>query len=351
MVKFALTFISMLISGILFNTFATQIDDLNAKMRNFLINGDINNKKFTQDGLPVYSSPRIGEYTSPFYVIHYGLEHTSKCSQYNVSKKFHWRPDQTLAAWHESGITPSKDLLKKYADWVIENIKYDKRGNAHLFYNFDWPYEKFALGKLSSPWWSGLTDGHAITFMLRAYDCFADERYLRAATDLYASVTKPLSEGGSLSYLNGLPWIEEYIDRFVTIDTQTSVFNGMAYAYFGIKSFEEFKNFEGIASDLRTSIIKNAHVFGKGCCWSYYDNVYESSNIKYHRVNLLLLKDDRLYDESLNDLMTKLEIGDKLTVPFYFMYGPRTYALYHNLLTFIFLNLVTYFGLRRVFIR
>ncbi len=339
---------SILVCFVFFNLFSGFIYDFNSSLRTFLKDGKYSRTEFSFDGLPIKYSPRIGLYRSPFYVVHYGLQY-SEVFRPKVKKtnSYHWLPDHTMQFWPKSPLEPSLELFKRSADWVVENVQEDGRGNVHLMYRFDWPYPNYPNGWLKSPWWSGLTDGHAITLMLRAWDCFSDERYLDVAQKLYESTLRPVSEGGSLVFLNGLPWIEEYVDPSADETKMSKVLNGMVYAYFGIKGFEEFYGIDGYAKLLEESILSNIDVFRLGN-WSYYDAIESRSNIKYHNVNLALLEDDRLRSDKFEDVIRKWRVGRKLSAIMFLIYGPKTYAYYHFLISYFFAVFLLYYILTKI---
>ncbi|MBW8305224.1 MAG: D-glucuronyl C5-epimerase family protein, partial [Brevundimonas sp.] len=207
--------ISTLISAVIitgvFNVWAFEITEFNAVVRTAITHG-AKPTAFTAEGIPVQTNSHLSQkYTSPFYVVHYGLIYSEECRSRVPATGFHWLPDTTSSYWPQPPRS-SLDLFKHSAEWVLDNISYDRHGNAHLMYNFDWPYKNYPNGKLEAPWSSGLTDAHTITLLLRAYDCFGESAYSQAADELYKSVTTPVQKGGSLAYVDGHPWIEEYID-------------------------------------------------------------------------------------------------------------------------------------------
>ncbi len=342
--------VSVFASAVIFNLFAEGISDINARIRTFVVSANAETRSFDQRGLPIYRNARVGEYRSPFYVVHYGLEYSEACPQ-NIegTNSFHWIPDETLKYWHSSPLDASIELFKHSVDWVVENTEYDEFGNAHLFYHFDWPYPNHPGGILRAPWWSGLTEGHAITLLLRAADCFDDPRYVDLAGEFYRSVIAPVSQGGSMLTLNGLPWIEEYVDPSADEDKLSRVFNGMAYGYFGVTAYERYIGVGDYSERLRDSILRNIDTFDMGF-WSYYDAIGSESNIKYHRINLALLEDSRLSSLEAERFVDRWHIGASLPVFFYSLYGPFGYARLQYILS-IFLMAGIIFGILHIAVR
>jgi hypothetical protein len=337
--------ISVLVTGTLFNIFAEEITDFNASVRTFVVSGNAETRTFDHLGLPLYRNARVGEYRSPFYVVHYGLEYSEVCRAQVDDSGYHWKEDETLEYWHSSPLEPSIELFRNSIDWVVKNTEFDEHGNAHLFYHFDWPYANHPGGVLRGPWWSGLADGHAITLLLRAADCFNDPVYSDLAEEFYRSVLTPVSQGGSMLTLNGLPWIEEYVDPSADEAGLSRVFNGMVYGYFGVTAFERFSGNEYASDKLRNSIIKNVQKFDKGF-WSYYDAIGSEANIKYHRINLALLEDSRISGSTSEKIVRQWKVGATFPGFFYIINGPFSVAKVQ-----FFLSLVLAWAILFVFMR
>ncbi|WBT38290.1 D-glucuronyl C5-epimerase family protein [Hyphomicrobium sp. DMF-1] len=292
-------------------------------------------REFSPDGIPYSYTARMRErFISPFYVVHYGLIYSDNCISNKNESSYHWRLDSSRKYWPFPPGVSSIDQFRTSADWVIDNIKSDKSGNAHLFYDFDWPYQFYPGGKLEAPWWSGLTDAHAITLLLRAKDCFGDEAYLSVATALYRSVLTPVSRGGSLVLLDGYPWIEEYVDSRVPEEKLSRVFNGMVYAYHGIRAYEEYTKSGDMADKLLESIYNNFSKYDAGY-WTRYDQNGSITNIKYNTITYNILKDSRIYNEIFDEYLSRWKIGIEFPGFLYPWCGPKSIAKTHFIVTFI----------------
>jgi hypothetical protein len=304
-----LSVVWVLLVVVVFNKFAFEIDEFNTLIRIFIATGQKEIRVFDSQGIPHSYNARFDKsFISPFYVVHYGLIYSDSIKNRSDMKGFHWRRDPSIRYWHVPPAIVNDDYFKYSVDWIVSNIKYIN-GCAHLIYSFDWPYEKYPRGILKSPWWSGLTDSYAIILLLRAYDVYGDEVYLRAAKPLYDSVLTPISLGGSLSEKHGLPWIEEYVDPLVDAKGMSFVLNGMIYSYYSIKSFEEYFSIKnGASNSLKFSIKNNYESFSLGN-WSYYDSLGNASNIKYHRISVAQLGEFMGNDETLKKLYYHWKIG------------------------------------------
>jgi hypothetical protein len=336
--------LALIVATLAFDRFAYEIDQLNAESRVLVRTGQLGLRVFDDNGLPVSRNARTGEnFVSPFYVVHYGLIYSDTCFKEAWKSRYHWREDSTMRHWNEPPEIISTERFRYAADWIVSSLEADGRGNAHLYYHFDWAYPNVPGGQLSAPWWSGLTDGHALTLLLRAADCFGDARYAEAAAALYDSVLTPVADGGSLVTMNGYPWVEEYVDPRLPEESMSRVFNGMVYAFHGVKAYELVYEGRDMTAALEASILKNTRAFGLGY-WSYYDAVGTEANIKYHLVNLSLIEDERLdLASELQEIIDQWRVGARHPGVFYLLSGPNTIAKLHFFVTFLLVLGLLYF--------
>ncbi|WP_162540249.1 D-glucuronyl C5-epimerase family protein [Acinetobacter haemolyticus] len=347
----------------IFNKYAYEIFEFNTSLRVFIKEGKTSHREFDEKGLPISYSARIGEYQSPFYVVHYAIIYSEHIGYENKGNKLIWREDPSLEYWNVypdlNDQEKNKIYFKNSVDWLVDNVDYSLNGKAHYLYNFDWPYKGFNNNKLESGWWSGLTDAYAIIPLLRAYEIYGEEKYYKVARDLYNSSLTKYEEFGSLTYLNGQPWIEEYMDRNITDQNNLPyVFNGMVYSTFGIQAYESLdKESKNISNKLLESIAKNVSQFNNNG-WSYYDLYQNSNNIKYHLVHASLL--DYLIKNDLNKVIKdkNLTLSEYTSKEWnvksknlgfnYLVYGNKVFAYYHFLFLYILFLLI---GLVLVFFR
>ena len=288
-IKFTLILILFCVVTIFFNKYAIEINNFNAKLRLFIKTGEFINKTFNSDDILIQKSPRndLGNYTSPFYIVHYALLDSEKFSK-NFNGK-HWKFTTTLDKWPNVKYKSNIQTLKNRLNWLVNNLEV-LNNNYHFIYKFNWNYKGYYKNKLFAPWYSGLTDGYAIILFLRAYDIFKDPVYLDVATKLYNSTISHYTKGGSLTSLNDNPWIEEYVQPGVNEKDMSYVLNGMIYSSYGIIAYEDyFKLKSGLGNSLILSIIENLDNFVLNKYWSYYDQIGTQANLKYHRIHVYLL--------------------------------------------------------------
>jgi heparosan-N-sulfate-glucuronate 5-epimerase len=114
----------------------------------------------------------------------------------------------------------------KAADWLTANLEQNAHGLWVWNHHFDWDYRD----TLQAPWYSGLAQGQGVSLLLRAHAHSGDEKYLRAAEQAFAPLTRPVAEGGVLfeDEKKNL-WIEEYL-----VDPPTHILNGFMWALWGV---------------------------------------------------------------------------------------------------------------------
>ena len=341
--------LAAMISFAAFAIFGHELEVFNGKVRTFLKRGEFTKFKFSDEGIPSQINARVGDYISPFYVVHFGMIYSETCRKPEYEGRFHWSEDPTAEFWPGEPEERSISSFRNSLDWLVNAVSYKVEGNAHFIYDFTWPYRGYPDGKLEAGWWSGLTDGYAIVLLLRGYDCFGDDKYLRLATDLYESVLTPIDEGGSLLNWGGLPWIEEYVDPTAPKSGLSRVWNGMAYAYFGVKSYEELTNEKNAAPALFESMKNHVREYDLGY-WSYYDAIGTRANIKYHGVNAALIADPRLEGVAADELVRNWALGYRIPI-FYLFKGPLSYALVHAWLTILAITALLYFIIKKIIIR
>lgn len=317
----------------IFNKYAYEINQFNAAARVFMKHGSFDVRYFDEKGIPHSKNPKYEDgFISPFYVVHYGMIYSRGYSgQFNGA---HWGYDKTLNLWNVYPNKIDNQFFKNSADWVVNNLKM-YNGQYHLIYDFDWNYKGYKKGKLTAPWYSGLADSYAIMLMLRAYDVYGSKKYLVAAEKLYKSVLTPYEGGGSLTELNGKPWIEEYVQPGLNTNKMAFVLNGMIYSTYGVIAYERFMHEEKYSNILLDSIVHNLDSFGQSY-WSQYDLIGNAANIKYHRIHVGLLEElmniasmSINQKEKIKSIHDKWEFGQDMSGFFWVLSANLTFSWIH----------------------
>lgn len=142
------------------------------------------------------------------------------------------------------GIINFHEFLKTndsvYYHRVINQYKYFKDTSKILFFDngqsVGLPYRKPYNG-LAAPWFSGMTQGTAVSYLLRYYKLTGDRSALDLSKKLVKLMIKPEKEGGTLGLSKeGCLWIEEYPNSL----RSKSVLNGFINGLIGLKEYLEF---------------------------------------------------------------------------------------------------------------
>ncbi|MES2555267.1 MAG: D-glucuronyl C5-epimerase family protein [Bacteroidota bacterium] len=123
-----------------------------------------------------------------------------------------------------------------YYKRIINQFKYFKDTSKLVFFNdqsIGLPY-RFAFKGLKAPWYSGMTQGVAASFLFRYYDLTKDKQALELSKQLIRFMLKPESEGGTIGRTKeGDMWIEEYPN----LASSKSVLNGFINGLVGLKEY------------------------------------------------------------------------------------------------------------------
>lgn len=87
---------------------------------------------------------------------------------------------------------------------------------------------------LKAPWVSGMTQGAAVSYLLRYYELTSDTQALKLCPRFISLMLKPAQEGGTLGRTKeGYPWIEEYPNS----KRHKSVMNGFINGFIGLHEY------------------------------------------------------------------------------------------------------------------
>ncbi|ADB53706.1 D-glucuronyl C5-epimerase family protein [Conexibacter woesei] len=130
-----------------------------------------------------------------------------------------------LGFWerHLDGEPEAGARFTAMADWLV---RYGEERDGGIVWRHDFPTEKYGL---AAGWISGMTQGEAISVLLRAHLLTGDELYRRAARQAFAPFTVDVRDGGVVRELDGALVIEEY-----PTETPTAVLNGWIFGLLGL---------------------------------------------------------------------------------------------------------------------
>ena len=133
--------------------------------------------------------------------------------------------DYGLESWErylDGGAPRSRDIFLKQAEWLAAEQEQGK-----WRYRFDW---QLRTRGLRSGWISAISQGKAISLLLRAGQETSDERFLRAARDGLEVFGVGIDQGGVAAAVDGGTWFEEYPNP----EQPGHVLNGHIWALFGL---------------------------------------------------------------------------------------------------------------------
>ncbi|MDW3681714.1 D-glucuronyl C5-epimerase family protein [Cupriavidus sp. CV2] len=166
--------------------------------------------QFDSDGIPHIKIWSTGEFNAnPTSVAQWGLG--------------------AYARYFKNGAEIEKARIFKAADWLIATQS--QNGGFPLQFDHNYPHPNGY--RLKAPWYSAVTQGNAISLLVRAYGESKDSKYRVAAGKALRVFTIPTTDGGLLGELNGMPWYEETPDP----RDPNHIFNGFVFALLGINDY------------------------------------------------------------------------------------------------------------------
>ncbi len=151
------------------------------------------------------------------------------------------------------------------------------------------PYNR-KFWDLKAPWYSGMTQGYSISYMLRYYKLTSDKRALDLVEKLAYAMLQPQKEGGAISTTpEGYVWIEEYPNS----KRSPQVLNGYINALIGLKEYTDFFPRDTAAcrilDDTYYGLVQSLEYFDSPT-WSYYNRAKKSIPNKYLRYQIYEMK-------------------------------------------------------------
>lgn len=166
-----------------------------------------------------------------------------------------------------------QDEFSKLCDWLLRTQD-DKAG---------WTVKGVLKSKNHSPEYSAMTQGEAISMLVRAWKLFHKEEYLIAAKKAYQLLILPIEAGGTAYYRDN----EIYLEEFPCKEKNT-ILNGWIFAMFGVYDYylatAEGDSKEVFYETLNT-LRNNIAIYDSGF-WSFYDEKKTLSSPFYHALHL-----------------------------------------------------------------
>lgn len=180
-----------------------------------------------------------------------------------------------------TGETPElRRKLEAQLDVIVANA--ETQGPCTGFFVSRWNDSKYA--ELRAPWVSALTQGNAISALLRGYQWNGDTRLLDCATAAFTALELPMSEGGAtMTDENGHFWLEEY-----PMNPPSHVLNGFIFALWGVLDYARATGNERAWEwwDAGCQTLR-ARLKDYDCgFWSVYDLSHRELATQYYQINI-----------------------------------------------------------------
>jgi len=215
-------------------------------------------------GIPMIDYANLGIHYNPWFVGHIALGRYTK--------------------WKRSQVGQYKDSFIKLANWFLEHATLHD-GGTYWFYYFKWFHHQ-------PPWFSALSQAHAISVLIRASCITGDARYAEMAEGATRTMIAPLGKGGTASNeADGSVCFQESI-----ILPPTYILNGHLFSCIAAYEASQFFGYSDFISAAEQGIMfvqKNIRKFDLGY-WSRYSmkNVKSFPDIAsphYHDVHIAQL--------------------------------------------------------------
>jgi heparosan-N-sulfate-glucuronate 5-epimerase len=110
----------------------------------------------------------------------------------------------------------------KASDWLLAHQRSDGA------WEFDFEFNGAGV-RMRAPWISALSQGQAMSLLVRVHSVTGEQRYLDSALQALAPLQKPIADGGAAADWDGVLWLEEY-----PTDDPQHVLNGFEYTLVGL---------------------------------------------------------------------------------------------------------------------
>lgn len=177
-----------------------------------------------------------------------------------------------------------EEIVLTCARWLVENYCELKTGAAVWYYNFDLDFYS-----TKAPWISAMSQGEAISLLLRAYYLTQDVRFIDTADRASIAFAWSINQNGVCSQFgDGSTSLEEFPSN-----PPSHVLNGAIFALFGL--YDYFKCFDNqqlqqIFQNAVTGLAANLTLYDTGY-WTRYDlfPVHRLASRAYHETHIRLL--------------------------------------------------------------
>lgn len=165
------------------------------------------------------------------------------------------------------------EKVKASADWALKEQQANGGWKTFTFYN-DRPDQLY----------SAMAQGEGISLLIRAYIAFKNEEYLNAAEKAKIFMLKPISEGGTTEYGDGV-YLYEYLNAPL-------VLNGWIFSAWGLFDYAKFFRDDEVMTIWHKtveSIVNKLPNYDHGDWSLYHDDGKSLANPFYHKLHIAQL--------------------------------------------------------------
>jgi hypothetical protein len=203
---------------------------------------------------------------------------------------------QYALALHDEVLRTNSTELRAKLVAQVEAILNGRQatGARRGFIVHGWDNRKYP--ELRAPWVSALTQGNAISALLRAHQLIGGDHLLRGAAEMFEALSLSIEQGGVLARdACGHLWFEEYPTR-----PFTHVLNGFVFALWGVLDYARATSDDRAWQWWREgteTLLAHVPDFDAGY-WSVYDLRYRELVSLHYQVNVHVPQMESLYHQT-----------------------------------------------------
>ena len=203
--------------------------------------------------------------------------HPLSISQFGVLSYYYFKDTGDSTYYHKC-----INQIKYFKDTSKIDFMFEGKGIG-LPYNYN-------FWDLKAPWYSGMTQGYAVSYLLRYYELTKDEEVLPIIKKVAYVLIQNQEDGGTISKTpEGYTWIEEYPNS----NRSPQVLNGYINGLIGLKEYSDFHpndtTAKRILDETYKGITNSLHHFDTHM-WSYYNRKNKGLSKKYMRYQIYEMK-------------------------------------------------------------
>lgn len=199
----------------------------------------------------------------------------------------------------EDGDSSYYEAFVNQYQYFTDNSKVDSMFNGK---GIGLPY-RFNFWDLKSPWYSGMTQGSALSYLLRYFLLTNDSSAIDISKKIAYTLLQKQEVGGTISITKeGYYWIEEYPNS----KRSPQVINGFINGIIGLKEYVDFVPSDTLASKMLSETYKgltNSLSFFDSKNWTYYNRASKKLSNNYLRYQIIEMK--HLYEVFSDSIFIK----------------------------------------------